>query len=136
MLFKIFGIERAWDALRDSLADGLPKPRQVFVTQSRVLAEKVEEYYHKLTESHIAATRSAEESSAIATSKSDRRMRGLVNQDEEEVHHGTLPKRYGDLKDEHFPLFITFDQVSTHNCGGSNVLTVLRSLRVFSRRTS
>ena len=72
----------------------------------------MEEYYRKLTESHIAASRTAKESAAMATKK-DRRSRGLVNQDEEEAYHGTLPKRYGDLKDEHFPLFVTFDHVRT-----------------------
>ena len=112
MLFKMLGIERTWDGMREELAGSMNHPRQVFVTQSRVLAERVEEYYKKLTESHLAAQRTAEESAAIAAAKKDRRARGLVNRDEEELHQGTLPKEFGDLKDEHFPLFLTFDQVS------------------------
>ena len=112
MLFKIFGIERAWDDVRDTLGDEFSaRPRQIFVTQSRVLVGKVEEYYQKLTESRLAAGRSAEESVALAIKRSGRRARGLVNEDEEVVFHSTLPKRYGDLTDAHFPLFVTFDQV-------------------------
>ena len=66
----------------------------------------------KLTESHIAAQRTAEESSKLGAAKKDRRAQGLVNRDEEEYHRGTLPKRYADLEDHHFPLFVTFDQLS------------------------
>jgi hypothetical protein len=49
MLFKILGIQRAWEM---SAVD-MPKPRQIFVTISRVLATKVEEYFTKLLESLV-----------------------------------------------------------------------------------
>lgn len=111
MLFKMLGIERAWDSVRRSVDENIPRPRQVFVTQSRVLAEKVEEYYKKLAESHIAATRSAEESAQLGANKENPENRALVDQDEEELWRGSLPKKFSDLEDEHFPLFVTFDHV-------------------------
>lgn len=111
MLFKMLGIERTWDTLQDTLQDTLPRPRQLFVTQSRVLAEKVEEYYRKLSQSHAAAQRTAEESDQLAAAKQANQDQGLVDRDEEEFWRGDLPKSYGELKDEHFPLFLTFDHV-------------------------
>ena len=111
MLFKMLGIERSWEKVQEEFAGTIPRPRQMFVTQSRVLAERVEEYYTKLVESHEASQRSAQESTAIADAKKDRRAQGLVNRDEEEIYRGSLPKCYGDLEDKHFPLFVTFDQV-------------------------
>lgn len=114
MLFKMLGIERTWEDMRKDSDSDIFRPRQVFVTQSKVLAERVQEYYTKLTESHAAAQRTAQESAALAAKKEDRRAQGLVNRDEEEIYHGTLPKRWGDLQDEHFPLFLTFDHVSHH----------------------
>ncbi|KAG1793559.1 hypothetical protein EV424DRAFT_1354192 [Suillus variegatus] len=47
MLFKILGIQRAWEM---SAVD-MPKPRQIFVTKSRLLAMRAEEYFTKLLES-------------------------------------------------------------------------------------
>ena len=58
MLFKMLGIDSSWNLNFHATNDGtIDRPRQLFVTQSRVLAEKVEEFYHKLTESHAAAMR-------------------------------------------------------------------------------
>lgn len=111
MLFKMLGIERAWETVCESLNDSISRPRQVFVTQSRVLAEKVEEYYRKLTESHAAAMRSMQESAQIGAQKQNPEDRALIDQDEEEFWRGSLPKRFSELRDEHFPLFVTFDHV-------------------------
>ena len=61
MLFKMLGIERAWESHRETM----PKPRQLFVTQSRVLAEKVEEYFAKLLESLATASHEVHEQTAL-----------------------------------------------------------------------
>ena len=53
MLFKMLGIERAWVM---HSGEDIPKPRQLFVTQSRVLAGKVEEYFLKLLDSLATAS--------------------------------------------------------------------------------
>lgn len=113
MLFKMLGIEKAFDNLRAEYEEELSRPRQLFVTQSRVLAEKVEEYYAKLAASHSAALRTAEESTQLTANQQTRQDQGLVDRDEEEFHRGTLPKSFSELRDEHFPLFVTFD----HVCG-------------------
>ena len=107
MLFKMLGIERAWEAHRDAMS----KPRQLFVTQSRVLAEKVEEYFAKLLESLATASQSPTELVNMATRRKQQQEQGLVDRDEEIYWRGDLPKRYGALKEEHFPMFLTFDNV-------------------------
>ncbi|TFK88273.1 hypothetical protein K466DRAFT_598787 [Polyporus arcularius HHB13444] len=107
MLFKMLGIERAWEAHREAMA----KPRQLFVTQSRVLAEKVEEYFAKLLESLATASQSPTELVNIATRRKQQQEQGLVDRDEEIYWRGDLPKRYGALKEEHFPMFLTFDHI-------------------------
>ena len=107
MLFKMLGIERAWESHRETM----PKPRQLFVTQSRVLAEKVEEDFAKLLESLAPASQSPAELVQMAARKQQRQEQGLVDRDEEIYWRGDLPKRYGALKEEHFPMFLTFDHV-------------------------
>lgn len=111
MLFKMLGIEKACENLSKAYEEKLPRPRQLFVTQSRVLAEKVEEYYAKLAASHAAAQRTTEESVRLAAEQQAKEDRGLVDRDEEEFWRGKLPKAFSELKDEHFPLFVTFDHV-------------------------
>ena len=122
MLFKMLGIERTYDSMRDTMLETFHKPRQIFVTQSRVLAEKVEEYFAKLSESHAAAQRTAEQSVQMAQTKLTSQDQGLVDRDEEQYHRGDLPKSYGDLRDQHFPLFLTFDHV------GISIFFLRRSL--------
>ena len=88
------------------------RPRQLFVTQSRVLATRVEEYYKKLADSLDIACKPLEEmkKSTLEQSKSENDGE-LVDLDEEEWR-GDLPKRFSELQDHHFPLFITFDKVT------------------------
>ena len=131
MLLKIFGIECSWEKMQEDSAEPLTRPRQMFVTQSRVLAERVEEYYRKLAESITASRRTAQESSKLAAVKKDRLTQGLVNRDEEEIFHGTLPQRYGDLAAEDFPLFVTYDQVGCHSLLHPPSLNCLRSYRAY-----
>lgn len=107
MMFKMLGIERSWQIYGGELV----RPRQMFVTQSRVLAEKVQEYFEKLHGSLLVADKSLEELRLMASSKKVRQGPLLVDLDEEADLTGHLPSRYGDLTDEHFPLFVTYDQV-------------------------
>ena len=115
MLFKMLGIERAWESHRETM----PKPRQLFVTQSRVLAEKVEEYFAKLLESLATASQSPAELVQMAARKQQRQEQGLVDRDEEIYWRGDLPTRYGALQEEHFPMFLTYDHVG--DCGRSSL---------------
>lgn len=109
MLFKMLGIERAWE-LR---AEEVPKVRQLFVTKSRILVEKVEEYFVKLMASLSTGSKSPEELKELAKAQKLRQEREvMVDKDEEVDYQSDLPARFSLLTEDHFPLFITFDQVS------------------------
>jgi len=109
MLFKMLLIERSYHLCRDSVS----KPRQIFVTQSRVLAGKVEEYFLKLLESLITASQSLQDLAKLAKAKKPQQDEdGLIDQDDVLNWRSDLPHRFSLLNDHHFPLFITFDRVS------------------------
>ena len=103
MLFKMLGIQRAWEIQ----TSGMPKPRQIFVTKSRVLATKVEEYFAKLLESLALAKYSLEDLKRMQVRNTES---GLVDADDED--QGDIPQRYSELEEHHFPLFVTFDKVT------------------------
>ncbi|KIJ60090.1 hypothetical protein HYDPIDRAFT_99369 [Hydnomerulius pinastri MD-312] len=105
MLFKMLGIQRAWE-LHSS---AMPKPRQIFVTKSRVLATKVEEYFTKLLESLALAGYTHEELKKLKTRNTEA---GLVDVDDVPDDQTGIPQRYSALEDKHFPLFITFDKLA------------------------
>jgi hypothetical protein len=109
MLFKMLGNERA----RDMQGVDMPKLRQVFVTQSRVLAGKVQEYFVKLMESLATATQSRSELAELAKAKKRKaKDEDLLDVDDDVNWRADLPDRFSLLRDENFPLFITFDRVS------------------------
>lgn len=105
MLFKMLGIERAWKQFPDMW----DKPRQVFVTQSRVLATKVEEYFSRLILSVEVASYSPEELRKM--SRSIEKEMQLIDLDDEILWRPDLPTKFSELNDDNFPLFITYDQV-------------------------
>lgn len=108
MLFKMLGIERAFQAQQHSIS----KPRQLFVTQSRVLAGKVEEYFAKLLESLSTAGQSPKEMAKVAKSKKLKEEGGLIDLDDDVAWRADLPQKFSLLQDEHFPLFLTFDRLA------------------------
>jgi len=105
MLFKMLSIERTW--LR--YPDIGPKPRQVFITQSRILATKVEEYFAKLMSSLEASACSPEVLRAMEMDVEQEV--DLVDPDDDEKWRSDLPERFSELLDDHFPLFVTYDRV-------------------------
>lgn len=107
MLFKMLGIQRAWE-MQTSGSD-MPKPRQIFVTKSRVLATKVEEYFIKLLESLALAGYSLEDLKQMQARNTES---GLVDVDD--IDRVDIPQRYSLLEENHFPLFVTFDKVVFH----------------------
>jgi len=108
MLFKMLGIERAYLLRKETMS----KPRQIFVTQSRVLAGKVDEYFQKLLESLNASNKSREELVQLAAKRRvEHETGGLVDLDDDDHWRSDLPAKFSDLRDEHFPLFLTFDKV-------------------------
>lgn len=107
MLFKMLGVERSFASLPGK------KIRQVFVTQSRVLAERVQEYYTKLASSSAAGDRSEGEVKHRATQRTQAE-KELVELDDEDDSQSGLPKKFSELTDDHFPLFLTFDKVGSY----------------------
>ncbi|KAG7086906.1 hypothetical protein E1B28_002824 [Marasmius oreades] len=107
MMWKMFGIERAYQQMT-SVAF---RPRQVFVTQSRSLAIRVEESFLKLTKALTTQGKTNKELVQLARINQETQEECLVDQDEEEEYRSTLPTRFSELKDEHFPLFVTFDKL-------------------------
>ena len=116
MLFKMLAIQRTWQQYPDMG----PKPRQVFVTQSRVLASKVEEYFTKLLSSLEAAGYSPEE--LRAREKDVEQEIEYVDQDDNQQWRSDLPERFSELADEHFPLFITYDRVRISSYSNHSIL--------------
>ena len=105
MLFKMLGIQCIWEKYPDMG----PKPRQVFITQSRFLALRVEEYFAKLMSSLEVAMCSPEE--LRMRQRDAEQDNDLMDQDDNQQWRSDLPERFSELLDEHFPLFITYDRV-------------------------
>ncbi|KAI0042889.1 hypothetical protein FA95DRAFT_510755 [Auriscalpium vulgare] len=112
IVLKIFGIEKAWANLAAS-GSSEPRPRQMFITKSRHLAEKVENDFVEFLESltvglhvpahivdRIASWAARRESSSLWSTLDDR---GNGRPD--------LPAQFSELSDVHFPLFITTDDL-------------------------
>ncbi|KAJ7232862.1 hypothetical protein B0H12DRAFT_1144747 [Mycena haematopus] len=97
MLYKMLLVEADYEETK--------KRRQLFVTQSRILAEKVEEHFSKLS---VGYRLSSTVGHAVKAKTSPF---ALVDIDDELNWRNDLPQRYSDLQDEHFPLFVTFDRL-------------------------
>lgn len=112
MLFKMLGRELAY--LQGSAEKGVSKPRQLFVTQSRVLATRVEEYCGKLMESLSLANKTKHELLTIAERRRGVEVQSemmLFDPDDDATWKADLPKKFSLLEDRHFPLFLSFDKV-------------------------
>ena len=103
----MLGIERAYSMF----SEDLPHPRQVFITQSRVLVGKVEEHFFKYLET-LGAGSSGHKNTFQSIRNRDVDDEFLIDEDDNKEWRSDLPKRYSELEDGHFPLFITFDAVS------------------------
>ena len=107
MMYKMLGIERTARTTGE-------KVRQVFITQSKVLAEKVEESFNNMIQSYSGDLLSAEERQWRAMMKKHSE-KHLVELDAEDDTFSNLPACFSDLEDKNFPLFVTFDKVrDTH----------------------
>ena len=113
MLLKMLGIESTWQQYPEMG----PRPRQVFVTQSPVLVEKVEEFFLKLALTFGVDVHSPEEmqtaNEEIAqVSEPSESEEELIGQEYKERWRLGLPKTFSELLDSYSrPLFITYDQV-------------------------
>jgi hypothetical protein len=107
MLYKMLAIEATYLENPKMFSH---KPKQLFVTQSRVLAAKVKEYYTSLalTLGEAKKARDVVSESVAVKNHGDAVLREGV--DEDDLPH-QLPKLYSELEEKHFPLFLSFDQV-------------------------
>jgi len=120
LLFRLLAREHAYKALNDQDPGAFRRPRQLFVTQSRVLAGKVEEYYRRLHESMNIADYTLEtlKTPSTAVDLQDSRLGhgnspgDLWHEDDEQNYRADLPKKFSELRDEHFPLFLTMEKLS------------------------
>ncbi|KAH9075544.1 hypothetical protein EDB83DRAFT_2515178 [Lactarius deliciosus] len=105
IVFKIFGIERAWQN-RGSIG---PRPRQLFLTKSQLLANKVEHEYVDLLFSLYAGPDTPQYIYERIKHWNSRRKNNALDQDGAEGMRDDLPEKFSELQDGHFPLFITVD---------------------------
>ena len=103
MLFKMLNVEQSSPMFSDR------KIRQVFITQSRILAERVEEYYVKLVQGFVAGERGGMDTARRVLRPQAEK--GLIELDDEDDIQSGLPQKFSELTDDHFPLFLTFDKV-------------------------
>ena len=109
IVFKIFGIERAW---QNQGCIG-PRPRQLFITKSRLLAEKVKRDYVSLLYSLSTGPDAPLYVRERIQRWNSRRKSVIFNPDDTDGKRDDLPKNFSELRDSDFPLFLTMDAVST-----------------------
>lgn len=99
MMFKMLAYELS------AYQSGLPC-RQMFVTQSPALAEKVKDYYNTLKQRSLdlALDHDAEQQAMPSFTLEDMDVR--VRKDS-----AAFPDAWSKLRDDHFPLFLSYDEV-------------------------
>jgi hypothetical protein len=107
ILFKILGIERAWNT-RGSVGR---RPRQIFITKSRRLANKVEEEFVNLISSLCNSFDMPEDIQERIQRWKGRKKMDTFDLDDGEDCRDDLPQKYSQLRDGHFPLFTTTNKV-------------------------
>ncbi|KIP05323.1 hypothetical protein PHLGIDRAFT_154223 [Phlebiopsis gigantea 11061_1 CR5-6] len=111
MMFKMVFIERSWRKRKEGEDITAPPPRQIFITQSPVLADKAQDYHQKVLRTVEAETRSLKDSEGLAGMRTQAAKSGLYDKDEAEEYREDLPKTFSELKSHHFPLFISFHRL-------------------------
>jgi len=89
------------------------RPRQLFVTQSRVHAGQVEDSFRRMISSLEATSMSPKQlKQKLEASPAQREdlILPTVN-DDNNTYRADLPRRFSELKDEHFPLFVTIEKL-------------------------
>ena len=101
MLFKMLMVESVWHQYSGDVG---AKPRQLFLTRSQHLADKVEESFSRLYRTHVLEKRN---SAAAADADIS------VDFGDRPVWNARRPDAFSGLTNEHFPLFLSFDAVSS-----------------------
>ncbi|KAL1662505.1 hypothetical protein GGF50DRAFT_58831, partial [Schizophyllum commune] len=110
MLYKMLGIERAQRLNGEGTSRTV---RQLFVTQSHVLVEKVQEAYDKLAKSLHVEGSSKKDLMSLKEERPGTRRDYLIKNDTKTVQKEMSVQRFSELTDQHFPLFLTYDKLCT-----------------------
>ncbi|CAG8526884.1 15115_t:CDS:10, partial [Dentiscutata heterogama] len=94
--------------------------RQIFITASYILCRRIKEYFNSLLESAALAKKkiSRSEFNEYAKKKEEEGSgidvidNMLLEEGDEELDLGGIPNSFRQLKDHHFPLFITYNKFS------------------------
>ncbi|RPD59343.1 hypothetical protein L226DRAFT_495257 [Lentinus tigrinus ALCF2SS1-7] len=104
MVYKMISLERSW---ADRFQLTMRKPRQLFVTQSPELVLKVKEYYDNRSPSLALASHTPGSPGTAAPETAEQAKQSFLGADEVVLNSA----RYGELKDEDFPMFVTYHQL-------------------------
>jgi hypothetical protein len=109
MLFRMLLVERSFQ-LGGQLG---PRPRQVFVTQSPVLARKVKEYFDMLMNSFSVAGLSQEDMLVkVKNGPLIAPERKLLGEEDRRDGYMNLPQKFSELQDKDFPVITTVEKVT------------------------
>lgn len=102
----MLGVEQSWKDLPELTAQ---PPRQIFLTQSPVLASKVKSYYSSLVATSATAKLTIKEAEAVAKAKASKAQEDLEDLENETSGMKGLPSRFSELTSQHYPHFILID---------------------------
>lgn len=102
IIFKMLALESLW--MQNPYTLDSSKPRQLFVTKSQVLANRVQRFFGRLFDAHILGE-------DVGTSEHDDDNEDLLRGEEDAVRDANLPWRLSELTDDNFPLFLSYDRV-------------------------
>ncbi|KAI0258663.1 hypothetical protein BC834DRAFT_696808 [Gloeopeniophorella convolvens] len=109
IVLKMFGIERGW---QNGGCVG-PRPRQIFVTKSSRLAEKVEEDYVNFLYSLSSGPGLPDHAKARVRRWRERKKNSVVDVGDSVSKREDLPDKFSKLGEADFPVFMTFDTLCT-----------------------
>ncbi|CAE6538460.1 unnamed protein product [Rhizoctonia solani] len=92
-------------------SDEVRQTRQLFVTRSKVLTQHIARNYQGLIDSSEIANKSTHELEEMRQVNQKYQNRELVEYDNSVDFRVDLPRRFSELKDSHFPLFVSFDKL-------------------------
>ncbi|CAE6477183.1 unnamed protein product [Rhizoctonia solani] len=92
-------------------SDELRPTRQLFVTRSKVLTQHIARNYQGLMDSSDIANKTTNELEEMRKANQKYQSRELVEYDNSVDFRVDLPRRFSELKDSHFPLFVSFDKL-------------------------
>lgn len=114
MIFKMMNYEmlKMQQATQGTGALPIRNLRQLFITQSRILVGRVQEYFTKMKLSHTTGRKDPQELERLAQCNQSIKKGGeMPDLDDGEEERTDLPKKFSELEDGHFPLFLTVDQL-------------------------